>query len=402
LDSCQEGSHEQRDRGWRRWLSFCDEAGVPDPFLGHLPDSEQELLVRAFFGLYRVADWAQSGRLRGQRKSPMVATTLRTAASNLAAAFGNHFKRSPLHVKDGTQLLPSLRALLRAYDNVDPPPNRQKAVTPKLLRCLWSFARTRNIRASLYEHAVDLLIGAYFFAMRPCEFVKTPRPGKTKRAKLSTLIFRDSKKQILAHTNPLLLSSSEYVTVVFIDQKNGTKMDHRTQRKTGHRFLCPVLRFGRAVRRIVLTVPRWTPDTPLCALQVDDKTLLVTSTFTKSLLRHTCHLFGGLPTFGFLPTEIGNRSIRPGAAMSLFLMHHPKEWIMILGRWASDAFLVYIRPQVLEWTNNMSKDMIKLDSFLDVGRSKHAPPIATESDKRPRHLNGRTSTILIPKFHLHH
>jgi hypothetical protein len=121
-------------------------------------------------------------------------------------------------------------------------------------------------------------------------------------------------------------------------------MDHRTQRKTGHRFLCPVLRFGRAVRRIVLTVPRWTPDTPLCALQVDDKTLLVTSTFTKSLLRHTCHLFGGLPTFGFLPTEIGNRSIRPGAAMSLFLMHHPKEWIMILGRWASDAFLVYIRP----------------------------------------------------------
>jgi hypothetical protein len=111
--------------------------------------------------------------------------------------------------------------------------------------------------------------------------------------------------------------------------------------------------------------------------------LLVTSTFTKSLLRHTCHLFGGLPTFGFLPQEIGNRSIRSGAAMSLFLMHHPKEWIMILGRWASDAFLVYIRPQVLEWTNNMSKDMIKLDSFLDVGRSKSAPPIATDSDKRP-------------------
>jgi hypothetical protein len=132
----------------------------------------------------------------------MVALTLRTAASNLAAAFGHYFKRSPLHVKDSTQLLPSLRALLRAYDNVDPPPNRQKAVTPKLLRCLWTFAWTRHIRANLYEHTVDLLIGAYFFAMRPCEFVKTPRPGKTKRAKLGTLVFRDSRKRILLHADP--------------------------------------------------------------------------------------------------------------------------------------------------------------------------------------------------------
>ncbi len=88
--------------------------------------------------------------------------------------------------------------------------------------------------------------------------------------------------------------------------------------------------------------------------------------------------------------------------MALFLANHTPAKIMILGQWSSDAFLMYIRPQILEWTNNMSKDMIKLDSFLDVGRSKTAPPIATESDKRPRHLNGRTSAILIPKFHLHH
>jgi hypothetical protein len=39
--------------------------------------------------------------------------------------------------------------------------------------------------------------------------------------------------------------------------------------------------------------------------------------------------------------------------------------IMTLGRWSSDAFLVYIRPQVLEWTNNVSCNMIHLDSFSD-------------------------------------
>jgi hypothetical protein len=78
-------------------------------------------------------------------------------------------------------------------------------------------------------------------------------------------------------------------------------------------------------------------------------------------------MFGGKTTFGFNPHEIGNRSIRSGAAMALFLRDNSTAKIMILGRWSSDAFLVYIQPQVLEWTNNMSRDMISFESFLDVG-----------------------------------
>jgi hypothetical protein len=81
-------------------------------------------------------------------------------------------------------------------------------------------------------------------------------------------------------------------------------------------------------------------------------------------------------------------------------MHHPKEWIMILGRWASNAFLVDIRPQVLEWMNNISDMMIKLDTFLDVGQAKTTPAHITRSNKWPRSLNGRASVILIPKFYL--
>ncbi len=106
-------------------------------------------------------------------------------------------------------------------------------------------------------------------------------------------------------------------------------------------------------------------------------------------------------TFGFHPHKIGNRSIRSGAAMALFLKDHSTAKIMILGRWSSDAFLVYIRPQVLEWTNNMSRDMVSFDSFLDVGLYD----IACASDPRVRRrtvpLNGRTSAMPIPQFHLH-
>jgi hypothetical protein len=129
-------------------------------------------------------------------------------------------------------------------------------------------------------------------------------------------------------------------------------------------------------------------------------TSLLTDQFTLDLIRQTCAMFGGKPTFGFHPHEVGNRSLRSGAAMALFLKDHSTAKIMILGRWSSDAFLVYIRPQVLEWTNNMSRDMVSFDSFLDVGLHD----IASSHDPRTRRqtiqLNGRTSAMSMPTFHL--
>jgi hypothetical protein len=111
-------------------------------------------------------------------------------------------------------------------------------------------------------------------------------------------------------------------------------------------------------------------------------------------------MFGGKTTFGFNPHEIGNRSIRSGAAMALFLRDHSTAKIMILGRWSSDAFLVYIRPQVLEWTNNMSRDTISFESLLDVGLYDIASAHDSHTRRKTIHLNGRHSTMQMPNFHL--
>jgi hypothetical protein len=88
--------------------------------------------------------------------------------------------------------------------------------------------------------------------------------------------------------------------------------------------------------------------------------------------------------------------------MALFLMDHSSAKIMILGRWSSDAFLVYIRPQVLEWTNSMSLDMIRFDSFLDVGRFDMAHSSDPRTRKPTRPYNGRAPIAGFTKFHLHH
>jgi hypothetical protein len=55
-------------------------------------------------------------------------------------------------------------------------------------------------------------------------------------------------------------------------------------------------------------------------------------------------------------------------------MNNSSDRIMLLGRWLSKALVVYNRPQVLEWTNNMSMNMTQADSFLDVGDFDQADP----------------------------
>jgi hypothetical protein len=173
-------------------------------------------------------------------------------------------------------------------------------------------------------------------------------------------------------------------------------MDRRSQERTKDPLLCPVYRFVRAVQRVLRTVPRWTPNTLLCSIS---PTLFLTDQFTKLLLRCTCSLFGGHDIFGFHPHEIGNRSIRSGAAMSMFLQNHSTPKIMIMGRWSSDAFLVYLRPQALEWANNMSSSMINFDSFMDLGT--HDMSSASNPRTRTPPLYGPGNSIRIPVFNLH-
>jgi hypothetical protein len=374
-----------------------------DPFLTALSDQGKELLIKSFLSLYRNASWNVAGGLTGIRVAPVVSSTVRDAASSLAAAFRYNHQLSPFHEQGRSNMLPVVRSLLKAYDNVDPPTNRQKAITPKLLRCMHASTGvdTLELRDTLPAATADLTIGAFFFAKRSCEFSTTRKPGRTKIVTLQYVLFRNRSKQIVPHDAPDLLDRAEYVTIIFVSQKNGKKMDLRTQRRTGDPILCPVLRYGSVVRRLLRQNPLASKDTPLNTVHIGAQIGTITNDYVRNLLRTTCSSFGGKETFGYSSTEIGNKSIRSGAAMSLFLSNVSTARIMLLGRWSSDAFLAYIRPQVLEWTSNMSKSMIKIDSFLDPSSHNVAANDDPRQRKQYKPFNG-SNTILMPKLHLHH
>ena len=297
-----------------------------------------------------------------------------------------------------------MRSLLKAFDNEDPAKNQQRAITPKLLRAMYTTAGAHMATTQDSELAIvaDLVIMGYFYAMRSCEFTQTPQRGRTKLICLRGIAFRDANNVEMDNRDGRMRADAERVTITFENQKNGIKMDRRTHQRSGDPVLCPVKRIAALVDRIYRTVPSANADTPINAMYLLGRHDQISSTTVRKFMRSTCTAKGGKQVFGFDAIDIGTKSIRSGAAMGLFLMNIPVQKIKMMGRWSSDAFLVYIRPQVLEWTNDLSRNMIQINSFTDVHESTRPtllldpqPSATLFNGNYPRHVDIRS-------MHLHH
>jgi hypothetical protein len=257
--------------------------------------------------------------------------------------------------------------MLRGYEREDPPQRRQKAVTPALLLDLVDYAKGFPEWA---RHAADLIVGGYFFAMRVCEFCRTERPGRTQKLTLGDIVFRDQDSRVVDQRDPRLGENAMFVTICFVDQKNGTKMEKRSHRKTGQQIMCPVKAWARVVKRVRSQFRTNDDDKiPVCAYKEGHRATEITSSQVLQLLRGSCQFHDGENKYGIKVSELGTRSIRSGAAMALALNGNTSDQkIMMLGRWKSTAFLHYIRPQVLEWAGDAAQQMSTTKSFLDVGQ----------------------------------
>ena len=74
----------------------------------------------------------------------------------------------------------------------------------------------------------------------------------------------------------------------------------------------------------------------------------------------------GEARFEFKKEDVGTHSIRSGAAMAMYLGECPVFMIMLIGRWSSDAFLRYIRKQVMEFIQNVAKKMLSCQNFRHI------------------------------------
>ena len=86
----------------------------------------------------------------------------------------------------------------------------------------------------------------------------------------------------------------------------------------------------------------------------------------EDMMTHLRHTVDNMKGLGFTGSEVGTHSIRSSLAMALYLSKRPISTIMLLGQWSSDAFLLYIRRQVQEFSAGVSSDMLKHENFFTI------------------------------------
>ena len=95
----------------------------------------------------------------------------------------------------------------------------------------------------------------------------------------------------------------------------------------------------------------------------------------------------------------------------MFLSGTPVYTIMLMGRWSSDAFMRYIRKQVLSLSHGIAAKMLTYEQFYTVpdfvhtaadGDTRHRSNtnLATTMNFNGTHVNLRRG--LHPTFHLNH
>jgi hypothetical protein len=137
-----------------------------------------------------------------------------------------------------------LQKQLRGYSTSDPPPKPQPALTASILCQFYHMA------VSDFDKALcNLFIGAFFFAMRSCEYVQEYRPRRTKLLSVKSVKFYKGRR-IISILEPGFDRASS-ISITFELQKKDAKGDIITQHATGNQLLCPVKTWIRIISRIM-------------------------------------------------------------------------------------------------------------------------------------------------------
>ena len=132
--------------------------------------------------------------------------------------------------------------------------------------------------------------------------------------------------------------------------KNQTIIQHRS-----NRTLCPVKAWGTLIT-LILSYEKTSTLTPINYFVHDNGPSQITATDMITQIRAACKTLGE-QKIGIEIDRVGTHSIRMSFAMQLHLAGVKDHIIMMQGRWKSLSFLRYIRLQIQELSEDLSRKM---------------------------------------------
>jgi hypothetical protein len=343
--------------------------------------------------------------------------TVEETLAKLGQMFRTNVGFNPYYGPDGQTSHPLLSRQIKGMKNKDPGVKPQKALPVLVYRLIHKQAeQNKHLPNYVLDVVVaDLLTMAFFWCMRSCEYSSVEGERRTKLLCFRNIRVFDANNRLIPH-NVLTLKAAASVSITFEFQKKEVRDDTVSHQKSGDTLgngeMCPVRAcVALIVRAKCFPIPTSKfPDMPINIAFINNRLWHIPSSMILDVIRRTVKDIGE-EKLGFGPDDVGTHSNRSGGAMSMFLSGTPVYTIMLVGRWSSDAFMRYIRKQVLAASHGISQKMLTYEDFFTVPNFVHN---AADGDLRTRNrnnlasttsFNGRASTLRLgvhPAFHLEH
>ena len=337
--------------------------GINDPWLELYKIGQRTYLLSAFASSCRRNNFGTTSKtvLRGN--------TVNSTVTHVCQTFRTHLRPDPaLDANNKPSLF--LTRQIAGFIDADLSKRQQKA----LPLCVFS-TMYRNVFTPMDEAMGQLVCGAFFFGMRSCEYLTVSGTRKTKRLRIRNIRFFKNNLPLTDKRNPVL-RYADTVSVTFEFQKNKQKNITVSQPRSG-KEICPVIIWAQLVQRI-LAYKDSSENMYVNAIQIGKSKGYIKAT---EMYQHIVHTVNNTTGLGFTRKDVGTHSVRSSLAMALYLAKHPISTIILIGLWCSDAFLLYIRRQVQEFSTGISADMVSQERFFTI-------PDLDESDN----LDPRTRT----------
>ena len=249
----------------------------------------------------------------------------------------------------------------KEWKDEDPAPKPEHAVPNSTVKLLAStYGASARVKFNIIA---DLVVVAYFFLLRVCEYTKGTRKTRTIPLRRSDIqLWR--RNLLLSHTLSLdELLTADAVTINLENQKNGVKgaVVHHTT--SGDSTFDPV----RSMARLVWAIQTLPESTPIGTYSENGTTWKsIQSKDIIEALRHAAAA-DNLVAAGYELCRIGSHSLRSGGAVNLKLNGYDHDMIKKLGRWSSNTYLHYIQNSIAELTAGVAQSMASTLRFHRVG-----------------------------------
>lgn len=362
-----------RDATFSFWAQFCESLSV-NPCLRDVPDPETKLCYLLVFAIrYRTT---------GRTGKPVRANTVQDALVAVGKGISNLGQPDPRFAPNSTNQHPILAGFLKRLRSQDDPATRAYPASLTIIRGLYAVLDLDHpTQGRCTTMTLDLIIVAFYWLLRPCEYLHGREDGQTTPFRLCDVQFT-TNNTIYTATDPILNdvepASLTHASLTFTDQKNGVRGEQITQRATSDPLLCPL----RALARITShqRLHGAPAETPLHSYYNNNAWHHIGYTLVTTALRTSAARLRHLT--GIDPALLSARSLRPGGATALLCANIDKDTIKLLGRWKSDAMFVYLRVQALAYHTNIAQHM------QDHGSYTFAPGVynASVTDPLPTQL----------------